>query len=458
MRTSQDDIGAKVAAQYEAFPYPNYNLLLPLRSQEAYASHSLFAARVLEQQGRPAAIRGAARPAILLAGCGDTLPYLLTFWEPRRHRLTAVDLSAANLRRARLRCRSGLRLRPIAWRQSNVEDTESDLPDGLSHIESYGVLHHLANPARVLERFGRSLLPGGTARIMVYNNEARSWIRHVQKAFTLLGLSAFRSRDRQAGKSLLERLGTVAPALRVRFAAMPGTFTNASRFVDTFLHAREARLGLEYWLDAIQMAGLRVTGVYDRYGELDDLPNPLLEAPPLEAWLDRIEDRRFENNFELYLAKTGSPASAGIAGSAPAPKLPSRQFLKSPPEAWFSYPETRGLSWINRHKIWSHFLGALCRRDGASAEAWAGGLAPEALQRLGRIGAFFPEDFRSAELRDLLRRPLYDFMEPPDFPGPAPVLGDRALRSEVEGILREGNRPLKYLDAVMKRLDAAQTP
>jgi len=88
---------------------------------------------------------------------------------------------------------------------------------------------------------------------MVYNNESRSWIRHVQKAFALLGLSAFQSRDREAGKALLERLGALSPALRVRSRPCR-TFSNAARFVDTFLHAR-SRLGLEYWLEAIDAAG-----------------------------------------------------------------------------------------------------------------------------------------------------------------------------------------------------------
>jgi SAM-dependent methyltransferase len=448
-------ISERVKAQYEAFPYPNHGLFIPLRAQEAYASHSLFAARILEQTGPVPAIRRNSGAEVLLAGCGDVFPYMASFWEPRSHRLNAVDLSARSLRRARVRCLA--RLRGMTWMRGNLEDADFALPGGLSHIDSYGVLHHMAEPARVLERFERHLLPGGTARIMVYNAEARTWIRHLQRAFALLGLSPFLPRDMERGRALLDALAGISPALRERFAPMRGgAFANASRFVDTFLHAREARLDLGFWLRAIENAGLRVIGVFDRYAELDDLPNPLLEVPSLKAWQERIEDRRFENNFELYLAKAGPTGPA--PGKSATRRLPAPHFMKSPPMAWFEYPETRSIPWMARRRLWSRFLRGICGRDAGFADAWAGRLAPGALQRLARIGALFPDDFRGGELRDLLRRPLHDFMEPPVFQAPGPVRGHREIRARVEGILREKNRPGKCLEAVMNRLESAQKP
>lgn len=483
----QADISARVKAQYEVFPYPHYSLLLPLRTQEAYASNSLFAARILEQRGETPALHGYGGgdggAKVLLAGCGDTFPYMATFWEPRRHSLTAVDLSAGSLRRARMRCLP--RLRNIAWRQGNLEDPDFDPPGGLSHIDCYGVLHHLADPALVLRRFERALLPGGTARIMVYNSDARRWIHHVQRAFALLGLSAFRREDRERGRKLLERMAQVSPALRERFAPMRrGAFADASRFVDTFLHAREARLDLPYWLNALENSGLGLIGVFDRYGELDDLPNPLLEPPDAKEWLERIADRRFENNLELYLAKPGVKDSkdekdandvknARGRGSAPSLdagsrkpcSLPSAQFLKSPPLSWFEYAETRSLSWTTRRFLWSHFLRRLTEKGwgrnrdaGESAEAWLGRMPTEALQRLARLGVLFPDDFRSRELRALLLRPLHESMDPPEFSAPGSVRGDEGIRAEVRAILETASLPIRRMEAVMNRLDAAQRP
>ena len=100
MESPAESLSARVRAQYEALPYPAYGLFLPLRTQEAYASHSLFAARLAEQCGRVPALRRSLRPEVLWAGCGDAFPYLAAHWEPRRHRLTALDISARSLRRA----------------------------------------------------------------------------------------------------------------------------------------------------------------------------------------------------------------------------------------------------------------------------------------------------------------------------------------------------------------------
>jgi SAM-dependent methyltransferase len=449
------DLAERVRAQYEAFPYPDYSLLLPLRSQEAYASNSLFAARVLENQGGSPAIRWGGEGRILLAGCGDVYPFMAGRWEPRRHRLEAVDLSARSLRRARLRCLP--LLRRVAWRQGNLEDSSFALPGGLAHIDCYGVLHHLANPARVLERFGSALLPGGTARIMVYNSEARAWIRHLQRAFALLGLSGLRPGDVGRARKLAVSLAGVSPALRERFRAMRGdAFANDSRFVDTFLHAREARLGLAYWLEAIRRSGMRLFGVYDRLAELDDLPNPLLVAPGPEAWRDRIRDRRFENNLELWLARPGPAVrDAAVPRSS---WLPGPLVLREPPRNWFEYGETRDIPGMARRRLWANFLRRLGGGRCPGIDAWAGRLPPESLQRLGRLGAIFPDDFASRELKELLLLPRHDSMDPPERPVTGPVHGNPGIRAEILAILREGNLPAERLEPAMRRLDAAQRP
>lgn len=473
MPSTSADINAQVKAQYEAFPYPNYPLLLPLRSQEAYASHSLFASRLLSQQGQIPATWCSPRPRIFLAGCGDVFPYMATFWEPRQHQLLAMDLSAASLRRARLRCLP--RFRSIEWRQGNLEDADCPLPRDLDHIDSYGVLHHLANPARVLSRFGEALLPGGTARIMVYNSEARSWIRHLQRAFSLLGLSAHRPGDLRSAQKLLNRLAEISPALCERITPMRSiTLGNPARLVDTFFHAREARLSWPYWLKAIQDSGLRLLGLFDRYGELDDLPNPLWEFPGLEAMRARLEDGRFENNFEIYLAKPAVSGAldrrVGAEGKSSKPRLPVLHFLTSPPRIWFAYEETRELPWLMRLKIWRHSLRSMTqspesRSFGVSgspqprrdyADAWASRLPPRAMQRLARLGVFFPDDFQSLETRKLLISAIHRSMEPPEYAKATSLIGNREIRFELQSLLQAKGRAAELLEQVMRRLDRAQ--
>lgn len=461
------DLAARVRAQYEAYPYPAYGLFLPLRGQEAYASNSLFAARLLEQHGREPALRRSPAPAVLMAGCGDVFPYLASFWEPRRHDLIAMDLSARSLRRARLRCLP--RMRAMQWLRADLGDKDAPIPEQLAHIDCYGVLHHMARPAAALGRIGRSLAPGGTARIMVYNSEARTWIRHLQRAFALLGLDGKVARDRGAARSLLEASAEASPALRARLAGMGDVLSHPARFIDTFFHAREARLGAAYWTRAIADAGMTPIGLYDRYGELDDLPNPLLEFPAEDALRDRIGDRRFENNLELFLARAdeaGGKADPGGHGGKRARrpsviKLPSPLAMLSPPKSWWGYRETRKLPWDRRRLVWRHFLASLCGRS-ARADAWAGRLPPRAFQRLGRLGAIWPDECASAELKELLRSPLETAMEPPEFPAASDVRGNRGLRERVEGLLRgragRKGREERRMETIMARLHAAQQP
>lgn len=459
MQPAQEDITARVRMQYEEFPYPDYSLFIPLRSQEAYASNSLFAARILEQSGQRPIIRQNASAEILLAGCGDIFPYMASFWEPRSHHLTAVDLSATNIKRARLR--STLRLRPITWRQGNLEDPAFPLPSGLSHIDSYGVLHHLANPSRVLERFHRHLSPGGTARIMVYNSDARQWIRHIQKAFALLGFSSYLRADLDQAQKLLLDVAERSAPLKERFAPMRSSiFSHSSRFVDTFFHEREARLDLKFWLEAIAASGLRCIGLFDRYAELDDLPNPLLQVPSREDWQQRIDDRRFENNLELYLAKEApeAPPLRKESKNKSERRLPARHALKTPPSSWFAYQETRGLSWSLRRRLWLNFLERLTGSPGKGLDGIAGKMPLEALQRLSRIGAIFPDDFRSLELGDQLLKPMHDRMEAPEFPAKVNLRDMKDLQTRIESILLKKKLDLSRREQILRRLEAAQNP
>lgn len=461
MESPAEALTARVRAQYEAYPYPAYRLWLPLRGQEAFASHSLFAARLLEQRGREPASRRREAPAILMAGCGDVFPYLATFWEPRRHRLIAADLSARSLRRARLRCLP--RLRPLEWLRGDLGDADFPLPSDLAHLDCFGVLHHLPRPAAVLKRFGSLLAPGGTVRIMVYNSAARGWIRHLQRAFALLGLSGADAADREEALRLLAALAEASPALRGRLAPMRGTLAHPARLIDTFFHAREARLDLGYWLAAIAAAGLEPIGLFDRYGELDDLPNPLLEMPEAGALAARIADRRCEGNLELYLAKPGPPRGTAAASSRPgaraaAPiRLPSAHALRSPPECWWGFRETCRLPWGLRTAAWRHFLSNLSGRP-RPADAWAARMPPEACARLARLGVVLPDECASGELRELLRRPLEDAMEPPDFPAPADLRNLRGLRERVGALLRGKAGAERRIGLVMARLEAAQRP
>lgn len=445
------EINEQVKRQYETYPYPDYSLFVPLRTQEAYASHSLFSGQLLREQGLVPAVRAEEASSILIAGSGDILPFILSFWEPEGHTIHAIDLSERNIQKARLR--STFRPQSFQWQVANLEDQDFRLPTSLAHIDSYGVLHHLAKPKEAILRLAANLESNGTFRVMVYNSETRHWIHQLQASFHLLGLSAYEARDLNRALDILKELMRVSPRYQERLGPMrSGIFHHSARFVDTFFHAHEGRTGLKEWLEAFQEAGLEPIGLYDRYAELDDLPNPLLKFPSVSELTERIADRRYENNFEFYLAKK-SPSAQALDRKQ---KQPTRWRLKAPPKAWFSYTETNFIPWLTRIKLWHAFIKTMNEGQTPSFDPLLKGLKTESIQRLGRVGAIFPSQFQSQEIKDLILKPLHEKMEPPTFAKEVTLQGEAGLRRILEKTAEEKGKNSETVALVLKRLEAGQ--
>lgn len=442
-------INDAVRGMYEAFPYPDYSLFVPLRWQEAYASGSLFAQRLVQQRLLVSAIsRGPRR--ILIAGCGDIQTAIISRWEPRVHRMAGIDLSQSSLQKARLR--SWLLMRPMDLWRCNLEDPRVKLGGPYFHIDAYGMLHHLANPRQGLQKLSELLVPGGTMRIMVYNSRARHWIFQLSRVFAWLGLSAFNRTDLKEAGRLLKQISSALPALHDRLEAMTSIIEQPSRLVDTFFHEREARLSLEHWLQSIQSAGLEALGLMDRYAELDDLPNPLLQMPTQNQLQTRIDDLRFENNLEFYLYKP-SRERADRPFSYPAPWNLRRRL---PPLAWVRYEETQNIGILAFWQLWQSFLTRNFQGQSQPLDRWARRLAPATLQRLSRLGALFPDQLQSRALQRLLYEPMQEEMEAPRAPEPRALAETPELQRHLERILLSKNLPLTRLGFIAERLQRAQ--
>jgi hypothetical protein len=443
-------INEDVKRQYEAYPYPDYSLFIPLRAQEAFASHSLFSGQLLRERGIIPAIRSDKNASILIAGSGDVLPFVLSFWEAESSTIYALDISEKNIQRARLR--SIFRPHSFHWRVQNLEDQSWALPSALAHVDSYGVLHHLAKPAECIRRLSENLEMNGTCRIMVYNSSARHWIHQLQASFHLLGLSAFDRSDLDRALTLLKELMRASPRYGERLSPMrTSIFHHSARFVDTFFHAHEGRLTLDEWLKAFADAGLEPIGLYDRYAELDDLKNPLLTFPSVEALTARIADRRFENNFEIFLAKTKETAHHRDR----VVKQPTRWGLKMPPKAWFSYTETNALPLILQFKLWRAFVQTMTEVKPPILDKTFRLMKAEAIQRLARVGAIFPSNSESVEIKELMQKPIHDVMDPPEFLAEVSLSKDERLQKLLQDLASVKGRT-SVLPEVMQRLEEGQ--
>lgn len=425
------EVQKQVAALYNRFPYPNYPLLARPRWQDGFLTSSYFAGRLVAQGGPSHCGHGAhqaPRGDVLVAGCGEMLPYVIRKWEPASAIVSNVDLSRRSLSRGRFR---------TLFCRGRSEFHEGDIVEFLdgcarggrtfAHIETFGMLHHMEDPVPAIQAMARQLLPGGTIRVMVYNSPARQWIHALQDYFTAVmpeatGTDALAA-TRQA-RQILEGFAAVSPLVADRLRAIgPGTMRNPARLADTFLHPHELRWPVERWFREFTNAGLRLAGVFDRYAELDDLPNPMWQcyagatsqfAAQLATQLaKRAADRRFEGNLEMIWTRPGEPAGAASNSPRTAAHLGRLKF-RGPPHIWFDFEETRHLSIKSRLQIWHAFLDATRLQH----KSWGGD--DRTLQRLARLGAIMPDQL-DAPLTLIAAQKMEESMSSPDLPSHRPL-------------------------------------
>ena len=182
----------QVRRHYEEHPYPNISLLAKVRPCDTYALNAVAL------WGR---FNGELPPfrsmRVLLAGCGSFSPYPFSIANPEAE-ITALDLSNANLRRARLHTRLH-GCRNITFRCGDLLDPAIE-PGPFHLIDAYGVLHHLEDPTVGLSLLTQRLVDGGILRLMVYSRGARREVESVRRAFRLLGI-----RDTATALELIRR-------------------------------------------------------------------------------------------------------------------------------------------------------------------------------------------------------------------------------------------------------------
>lgn len=405
--TESQSITEAVKALYEKHPYPHYPLFAKPRWQDGYLTSSLFAQTL--GNGTPPAPPPRSHE-VLIAGSGEVLPYIMRHWEPASIRLTAVDLSARSLRRARIRL--GLTLAKTDFVKDDINtflDTCRQTGRTFRHVEAFGMLHHLPDPDLTLALLAQQLEDGGTMRAMVYNGTSRRWIHQIQNFLRALEFSASTDRSVAEARDLIAILAKSSSYYAQRLSQMgPGILNNRTRFADAFLHPHEVRWNVAQWLEGFSRAGFNILGIFDRFGELDDLPNPLYSPPDPDALEVRAADLRFENNLEVFLSKNSTVTDASL-------KPARRLKLMLPPHLWFSFPETGSIKPLTRLTIWHFFINHLA---GSVQNIPAGilKLPDKSLQRLARLGAL-PVTARMPEsMRRLLLAPMVAAMDPPQVP------------------------------------------
>src|SRR5450755_3459992 len=177
---------AQLAAQYEAYPYPQRDprdeakrLIVGSPGHLREVDHWVFGAT------RPVSRR--LRVLVAGGGTGDAAIMLAQQMarEGRPGTVTWLDRSAAALKIARARA-AARGLTNIVWEQRSLLDLPGSGLGTFDYVDCCGVLHHLPDPAAGLRALLSVLAPGGGLGLMVYAPHGRTGVYMLQDALRLL--------------------------------------------------------------------------------------------------------------------------------------------------------------------------------------------------------------------------------------------------------------------------------
>ncbi|MFE8872889.1 class I SAM-dependent methyltransferase [Acetobacter persici] len=279
-QNGSDTRDTELAAQYEAYPYPERNpqdeatrLLIGSPSHLREIDYWVFGARRPRSQPLRALIAG--------CGTGDGAIMLATQMARagRPGEVVCVDRSRHALsiaqERAKVRDLSNIRF---------VEGSLTDLPNldlGLfDYIDCCGVLHHLPDPDAALAGLEAALAPGGGMGLMVYAPYGRTGVYMLQDA---LGELAPYEEAPATRLDMARRVMRHLPA--TAWLRQNGNFGDHlsggdAGLYDLLLNPRDRAYTVGAFLDLLDGAGLEASSLMEpaRYDPALFLPDPRIRA------------------------------------------------------------------------------------------------------------------------------------------------------------------------------------
>ena len=274
-----DATDARLAEQYEAYPYPARDprdearrLVVGSPSHLREIDHWVFGA------ARPASMP--LRALVAGGGTGDGAIMLAQHLarDGRPGGVTYLDRSSAALGVARARAEArGL---DLTWHGGSLLDLLGSGLGPFDYIDCCGVLHHLPDPGAGLAALLSVLAPGGGMGLMVYAPHGRTGVYMVQDARRLLA---------PEGEPLAARLDAARRVMRhlpetawLRGNSYFGDHISGgdAGLYDLLLNPRDRAFSIPALFDLLGAHGLRVTALLEpmRYDPAVLLPDPRLRA------------------------------------------------------------------------------------------------------------------------------------------------------------------------------------
>ena len=275
-----DATDARLAAQYEAYPYPRRDprdeakrLIVGSPGHLREIDHWVFGAR-----------RPASRPLHALiagGGTGDATIMLAQQMarEGRAGSVTWLDRSAASLKIAQARA-AARGLTNIVWEQRSLLELPGSGLGPFDYIDCCGVLHHLPDPAEGLRALLSVLAPGGGLGLMVYAPHGRTGVYMLQDALRLLAPADEAPAARlDVAKRVMRHLPETAWLRRNGFLDDHVNGGDAGLY-DLLLNPRDRAFTVRELHALLAGEGLAVTCWVEptRYDPIPLLPDPRLRA------------------------------------------------------------------------------------------------------------------------------------------------------------------------------------
>ncbi len=288
--------------QYEKFPYPPIPLL------------------ALPKRGEAKELRIHSGKRVLIVGCGTFEPALVAAALPDAEDVVAVDLSARSIAIAKNRlawlkfARPFSKLAPVQFLVGDAAEMELGEFDS---ILASNVLHHVNDPAALLQELTKKLRLNGFLRLVTYPKQSRFWMRKTSAWLRSQGFSAETS---TLVKDVRQAIRSLPPSSPIRscFESQPET-GKISGLIDAFFNACENPLAPLSWEQACKNSGLQlISEEQTETSRSSFLDSFLKDAQALNCWEKlQILDNTWElcANPVLWLKKDSDSVSKNFKQS-----------------------------------------------------------------------------------------------------------------------------------------------
>lgn len=243
----EDQTSQAVREMYEESPFPRWHQ--PILGTPQTVSGRLRTALPLQQIPAEEHLN----PDILVAGCGTGLHAILAATSYAFSKILAIDLSRTSLSYA-IRKATEIGIGNVEFAQADILKLGS-IPRRFDVIESFGVLHHLRDPAAGLAQLVALLKPGGYMMLGLYSEIGRRDVVKARELIARLGLDDSPEEVREFRRILPKQ----DPELAARLSASSAYYA-LSDLRDLVFHRQEHRYTPQQLRQLINGAGLEFLG------------------------------------------------------------------------------------------------------------------------------------------------------------------------------------------------------